>query len=280
MDSAGAFDRERKLKKRHRKLARGFRLQSVRRSSRRSLVRLERWQWIVLILLGIASAGGIFQLTQVRRQTDEWSSFLDKLGNSDFVVRIDRDDRRFSGIPYGQDESGRTLPLHEYMGVFPWSNVDDVVRQRRSAVDLWLIQLANFTYDFDKLKTRDPVWQSVRQTWKTKAGVCRDSATVLADVLAESGHDARMVLGDVSGPDWPDGGGLHAWVALIDPVSGNEYLLESTASSQESRMRTPPRVAVKKDYSAHLQVVKAGYYVDSGGGGRSMTKGWTLHRLK
>ena len=250
----------------------------MRRSPRGSLIRLERWQWVVLILLGIASAGGIFQLTQVRRQTDEWSNFLDKLGNSDFVVRIDRDDRRFSAVPLGLDESGNTLPLHEYLGVFPWTSVQDVVEKRSSAVDLWLIQLANFTYDFGKLAKRDRVWQSVRQTWKTKSGVCRDSATVLADMLAEAGHDARMVIGDVRGPDWPDGGGLHAWVVLLDSESGSEYLLESTAASQGSRLRTPPHVGVKTDYSAHMQIVKEGYYVATSSAGRSMTKGWTFNR--
>jgi hypothetical protein len=245
------------------------------------LIRLERWQWAVVFLIGVASSGGIFQLTQVRRETEEWSNFLDDLSRSGFVTKIDRDDSGFSGIPHGLDESGTTQPLHEYMGVFPWSKVDGVVRERGSAVDLWLIQLANFTYDFDKLDRRDPVWQSVGQTWRTRSGVCRDSATVLADMLAESGHDARMVLGRVTGPDWPDGGGLHAWVALVDPSSGNEYLLESTSSSQESQMRVPPRVAVKTDYLAHMQVVREGYYVvDSGHDGVSMTKGWTLHKLR
>jgi len=252
-----------------------------RRASSASFIRLERWQWVVVILIGVASTGGIFQLSQVRSETDEWSNFLENLGSSGFVIRIDRDDKHFSAMPYGLDESGRTRPLHEYLGVFPWSGIEEVVKERSSAVDLWLIQLANFTYDFDKVAKRDPVWQSVGRTWKTKSGVCRDSATVLVDMLANAGHDARMVLGRVTGPDWPDGGGLHAWVVLVDPVSGNEYLLESTASTHESQMRVPPRVAIKTDYSAHMQVVKDGYYVvSSDRSGRSMNDGWTFHKLK
>lgn len=241
---------------------------------------LEKWQIYGLFLIGFGALGGVYQLTQVKRHSEKWSQFLDELERSQIVLRIDRDDPRFPGMPYGVDEKGNHRPLHEYMGVFPWKTEQGVVAKRSSAVDLWLIQLAHFTYNHHKIARRDPIWQSVRETWLTSTGVCRDSATVLADMLAESGHDARMVLGEVSGPDWPNGGGGHAWVILIDPTNGNEYLLESAGETQESHMRTPPRVAVKTDYTAQMQVVKRGYYVPEPFAGKSMTRGWEYHEIR
>ena len=247
----------------------------MRRSSRGSLIRLERWQWVVLVLVGIGAAGGIYQLTQVRQQTLAWQEFLERVARTSLVFEVNPD---YTAV----DEAGRRRRLHEYLGEYRWRQHDEVVSARKSAVDLWLLQLLNFSYDHSKIYRNDPVWQSVAHTWKTKQGVCRDSATVLADMLEQHGHDARMVVGDVTGPRWDSGGGGHAWVGLVDRESGYEYILESTGDSQGSRMRTPPRVSEEMDYTSEMQIVSGCYYTLDSAGSRnsSLTKGWTFSKVR
>jgi hypothetical protein len=262
------------VKRSYRTLGQVARSGRTRRSSRRSLVNLEIWQWVVLVLLGVAAAGGIFQLTQVRQQTAAWQEFLERASRTALVFEVNPDYT-------ADDETGRRRRLHEFLGEYRWQQHADVSAARKSAVDLWLLQLSNFTYDHGKIYRDDPVWQSVAHTWKTRKGVCRDSATVLADMLAHHGHEARMVVGFVAGPDWGPAGG-HAWVGLVDPDTGREYLLESTGETQHSRLRTPPRVAVKIDYTAEMQIVSNGYYTLDNPGVRnpSLTKGWTFSRVR
>lgn len=245
------------------------------RARRGTLFRLERWQWIVLALAALGASGGIYQLTQVRQQTLAWQEFLERASRTALVFEVNPD---YTAV----DETGRLRRLHEYLGEYRWREHAEVGPARKSAVDLWLLQLLNFAYDHSKIYRNDPVWQSVAHTWKTKQGVCRDSATVLADMLEQHGHDARMVVGYVTGPRWDVSGGGHAWVGLVDPESGYEYLLESTGESQGSRMRTPPRASEEKDYTAEMQIVSSGYYTLDNPGKRnpSLTKGWTFSKVR
>jgi hypothetical protein len=157
------------------------------------------------------------------------------------------------------DETGRRRTLPEYFtGKAPEEAVD--------WMDIWLRQLARFKYDHGKLSRRDPTWQSAAFTWSSGSGVCRDSATLLADWLRSKGYDARLAVGNRLKRGAPPEG--HAWVVLIDPASGKQYLLESTGPTMDSRMRVPPLARLKTDYLAELQITPKGYL------GR-LDEGWT-----
>jgi hypothetical protein len=83
-------------------------------------------------------------------------------------------------------------------------------------------------YQFDHItyQGRQEVWQTSKQAFYFPRGDCEDHAIALADWLIESGHDARVVLGDYNG----DG---HAWVILFK--DNKEYILEATDKSYRSK---------------------------------------------
>ena len=98
---------------------------------------------------------------------------------------------------------------------------------------------------------------------------------LLADLLANHGIDARLVLGETKGPDWLNNGSKHAWVVVKDKDSGKEYILESTMSSMDFKLRTPPLVETKLDYFAETQVTASSYRFNRNPVAvRDYTNGW------
>ena len=160
-----------------------------------------------------------------------------------------------------KDESGRFKELPKFLTGFRPDTQNGLSWER-----IWMNQLAGFRYNHEKSRSDDPIWQTPAHTWKTGTGVCRDSATLLTDWLRASGYDARVVLGVVT---W---GGYHAWVVLIDPKSGKQYLLESTSATQRFPLRTPPLTALKTEYTPTYQILPDAYL------GRT-TKTWTSEYL-
>lgn len=161
-----------------------------------------------------------------------------------------------------EDEAGRVRHLHEYFGEYPWASdgtLDSM--QNHDVMSLWLLQLQYFDYDHDKIRRQDETWQSVPYTWQHERGVCRDSATLLADMLAAVGYDARLAVGDLVEPPnlfpGPDTG--HAWVVVRDPDTGCEYLLESTQETWDRNLRVPPRTFTLPEYIPEMQVTKDFY---------------------
>jgi hypothetical protein len=179
-----------------------------------------------------------------------------------------------------QDENGRVRQLHEYFGEYPWTSDGTLASMPdHDVMTLWLLQLQYFDYDHGKVKRQDETWQSVPYTWRHERGVCRDSATLLADMLSSVGYDARLAVGDlVEAPDFfpgPDTG--HAWVVVRDPDTGNEYLLESTQETWDRNMRVPPRTFASPEYIPDMQVTQNAYLTrQEEGPTTSYTEGWEI----
>ncbi len=160
-----------------------------------------------------------------------------------------------------KDENGRVRRLHEYFRELNWSREPLFVRSPDDPMAYWLLQLQRFTYSHDKLRMEDATWQTVPYTWRHQTGVCRDSATLLADMLSSAEYDARLVVGDlVQFPlraPGPDTG--HAWVVLRCGDTGEEYLLESTLETSDFPMRVPPRTHMAPEYFPAMQVTGNAY---------------------
>lgn len=182
------------------------------------------------------------------------------------------------------DEHGNWLRLHEYFGRYSWGRDESFQQVQDSVMAYWLFQLMNFEYDHGKLRCGDPTWQSVEYTWRTERGVCRDSATLLADMLGAQEYDARLVVGDRVDhvgalPDETTG---HAWVVVRDSQSGAEYLLESTQETWDWSRRFPPRTATQPEYLAVMQVNYDAYFTPntehcgSGQWSSEYTDGWDI----
>jgi hypothetical protein len=177
-----------------------------------------------------------------------------------------------------QDENGRVRQLHEYFGEYPWASDGTLASMPdHDVMTLWLLQLQYFDYDHGKIHRQDETWQSVPYTWRHERGVCRDSATLLADLLRAVGYDARLAVGDlVEAPNFfpgPDTG--HAWVVVRDPDTGNEYLLESTQETWDRNMRVPPRTFTSPEYIPEMQVTKDMYLTRRDDGPTTAyTEGW------
>jgi len=179
------------------------------------------------------------------------------------------------------DEIGRKRFIHQYFSEYGWKQ-DSILANApgKTMVDLWLLQLSRFHYNHSKVEAEDPTWQTVAFSWRTRTGVCRDSAVLLADLLAHHGLDARLVLGDTKGPDWPDDGSKHAWVVVKDAETGKEYLLESTMSTVDFKMRTPPLASLATDYFAEAQVTRDSYRFNKTTDWTSdYTNGWDVHKI-
>ena len=161
----------------------------------------------------------------------------------------------------GVDETGHRRAMPDYF--------EGINRNAKLAdyVEIWKVQVAGFRYNHLKVTSGNRTWQTAGETWKTGTGVCRDSATLLADWLCAAGYDARIAVGSVRGPG-PGGGGLHAWVAVIDKATGKQYVLESTYEYLNPRMRVPPLAELATEYYPEFQFLPGRYM------GRDIS-GWT-----
>lgn len=203
------------------------------------------------VTLGSIQTGGMFPFSCGTCGHSQWS-YLPS-GPAGGRVVCERPSCRHLLLWYERDESGkrRVMP-----GYFQGFSPDP---SEKDWASIWLLQLARFRYNHAKLESRDPLWQTSASTWRTGTGVCRDSATLLADWLRSAGHDARIVTGQMRG-GWLSSGDGHAWVVLVDGDTGKQYLLETTGESQESRMRTPPLASLKAgEYMPEHQIVPTGY---------------------
>ena len=177
------------------------------------------------------------------------------------------------------DENGKLRRLHDYFGEYRWSRDPLVAALPDDVMIYWYHQLARFNYDHRKISSDDATWQTVRYTWHQQRGVCRDSATVLADMLTYHDYDARLVLGylvDRPGltPNPNDG---HAWVVVRDPTTGYEYILESTEETWDYNMRFPPRTYTAPEYLPVMQVTRNHYLTPIDSELKtSYTKGWSV----
>lgn len=196
------------------------------------------------------------------------------------VVAGLEDEEDISPESVTEDEDGRVRQLHEYFGEYPWASDGTLASMpNHDVMSLWLLQLQYFDYDHGKIRRQDETWQSVPYTWEHEKGVCRDSATLLADMLAAVGYDARLAVGDLVEPPnffpGPDTG--HAWVVVRDPDTGSEYLLESTQETWDRNMRVPPRTFTLPEYIPEMQVTKDFYLTRQGEGSTTdYTDGWDV----
>jgi transglutaminase-like putative cysteine protease len=71
------------------------------------------------------------------------------------------------------------------------------------------------------------VWKTPAETWAEASGDCEDTAILLADVLIESGFEARVAIG------WNGNIGQHAWVVV--KAGERQYLLETTLQKEIGR---------------------------------------------
>lgn len=151
------------------------------------------------------------------------------------------------------DEAGRWRTMPEYFeGTQP-------PLAGRDLAALWTFFVDGFTYNHRKLAEKDPTWQSSPYTSRVMTGVCRDSATAVADWLSSRGHDASVAAGFVTWNN-PEGEG-HAWTVVRD--GGIDYILETAGPSRFSLAKTPPRAAVMEDYFPHAYFTRQGVWVRS-----------------
>jgi hypothetical protein len=223
---------------------------------------------------------GIFQTFSAPdkdQAIDLGKSGHDPRGGTGFVP--DLPERAEAGLV--PDEIGRERRIHEYFAEYGWNHDSILINSPEKAlVDLWLLQLSRFHYNHAKVDADDSTWQTVGFTWRTQTGVCRDSAVLLADLLAYQGMDARLALGETKGPNWSNDGSKHAWVVVRDAETGKEYLLESTLSTTDFKMRTPPLASLATDYFAEAQVTKDSYsFNKTTEWTPDYTNGWDVHKI-
>jgi hypothetical protein len=116
---------------------------------------------------------------------------------------------------------------------------------------IWMRVLSGYRYVPDEKRFRRlDVWQLARETHLWRQGDCEDTAILLADWLAASGHRARVVTGRVHR-------GPHAWVVLRQ--DGHEYVLETTGGRGHFR-RMPPRAALLPRYFPLVQFDRTGVW--------------------
>ena len=204
--------------------------------------------WVILVISCEAKA-----------QSSSWAKLALEMLLAEKTDNVEQEDHSgITAFPEQQenDETGRSRRLHEYLGEFDWHSDARFQSTREDAMACWLLQLSNFNYDHDKIRLGDRTWQTVGYTWRIGSGVCRDSATVLSDMLETSGYDARLVAGDrLDAPGaLPTDDTGHAWVVISDRASGAEYLLESTQDFWDYSMRVPPRTYTAPEYIPVMQV--------------------------
>ena len=206
---------------------------------------------------------------------------LGEVGKAVIAEAVAEDSGRSDFFPeqVEEDENGKLRRLHEYFGEYSWSRDPLVATLPDNVMVYWYHQLQRFTYNHHKIRVDDRTWQTVPYTWRHQRGVCRDSATLLADMLCYHGYDARLVLGDwpIEPGFRPDPDSGHAWVVVRDPSDGNEYLLESTEEMWDYSKRFPPRTFNHPEYLPVMQVNPHAYFTsESIVHTPNYTDGWTI----
>ncbi len=126
----------------------------------------------------------------------------------------------------------------------------------------WAYFIERFSYDHAKARSKDPVWQTTPYTTRTMTGVCRDSATAVADWLVASGHQAAVATGEVTFAS--PYGSRHAWTVVS--ANGVDYILETTGPSRFSRAKTPPRADLMTEYFPNAKFSREGVWGETGKG--------------
>ena len=124
-------------------------------------------------------------------------------------------------------------------------------------VDAWvplyaLSRSKTYQFDHDQYPGAPELWQTSREAFFYPKGDCEDHAIALADWLIGLGHDARVVIGKVSGEG-------HAWVVIND--GERTYLLEST---DKRPARALPLAAQHPEYQPEAMFNRELYWVNSG----------------
>lgn len=133
-----------------------------------------------------------------------------------------------------------------------------------------LSQRKRYQLDASQYAGREEVWQSSRQAFYYPRGDCEDHAIVLADWLIENGHDARVVIGDVTR------GGGHAWVVLFK--HGKQYLLEATQKSGLSATKPYPLAVLYTDYHPQFMFNRDYFWENTGSKYTTQYDGSQWHR--
>ena len=118
-------------------------------------------------------------------------------------------------------------------------------------LEAWRQVLTQIQYVKDETHYgRAEVWQLAQQTYRLQRGDCEDTAILLADWLAATGHQARVVLGEQSGVG-------HAWVVLR--TDSRHYILETTGGIAVYRKR-PLLSATATGYLPRIQFDRTGIW--------------------
>jgi hypothetical protein len=112
-----------------------------------------------------------------------------------------------------------------------------------------------YQYDHITHKGKEERWQTSKQAFHYPRGDCEDHAIALADWLIESGHDARVVLGDFDGEG-------HAWVVLFK--DNKEYLLEATDKSYGRRKNRYPLAKFEPKYHPQWMFNQTDFWTNTG----------------
>jgi transglutaminase-like putative cysteine protease len=133
------------------------------------------------------------------------------------------------------DTRGRIRRAMEFLGGFdlPVSPGDQPAKDEEKILALWRTVADRCEYELDQDRADDrgdgnrEVWKTPAETWAEASGDCEDTAILLADVLIESGFEARVAIG------WNGNIGQHAWVVV--KAGDRQYLLETTLQKEIGR---------------------------------------------
>lgn len=131
------------------------------------------------------------------------------------------------------DEQRQQRDLREF--VRPWAP-----RPASGAWDAWRAVVETIDYDYAKvnLPPSDFLWQRPAFTWRTRKGVCIDTAMLLCAWLLARGDNAYVAIGAVQPSTAAStfarfaAAGPHAWVVLRDTARKNTYLLETAGDTR------------------------------------------------
>jgi len=160
------------------------------------------------------------------------------------ALELDRDSRTLilscphCDLPFevlAVDTRGRIRRAMEFLGGFdlPVSPGHQPATDEEKILALWRMVADRCEYELDQDRADESgggnreVWKTPAETWAEASGDCEDTAILLADVLIESGFEARVAIG------WNGNIGQHAWVVV--KAGERQYLLETTLQKEIGR---------------------------------------------